>query len=112
LVGCKPRLLGGGTDDSPEWRQMVNCQEIRHTFGLEHQDEDFYNANLNTCMDYTTDPRSNQHPRRARLRATRSDLEPRRRRRRWRWWQLPAQKPALLGRRYRERATALAGQPR
>jgi hypothetical protein len=55
-------LLGGGSYDSPEWRQMVTCQEVGHTFGLDHQDENFNNANLGTCMDYTSDPRSNQHP--------------------------------------------------
>ena len=44
------------------WRNLVTCQEIGHTFGLDHQDENFDNANLNTCMDYTSDPESNQHP--------------------------------------------------
>jgi len=44
------------------WRQMVACQEIGHTFGLDHQDENFNNTNLGTCMDYTNDPESNQHP--------------------------------------------------
>ena len=48
-----------GTD---AWRQLVMCQEVGHLFGLGHQDEDFSNANLNTCMDYTGDPESNQHP--------------------------------------------------
>ncbi len=38
------------------WRQMVVCQEIGHTFGLDHQDENFTNINLGTCMDYTNDP--------------------------------------------------------
>lgn len=38
------------------WRQMVMCQEIAHTFGLDHQDENFSNANLGSCMDYTNDP--------------------------------------------------------
>ena len=38
------------------WRQMVMCQEIAHTFGLDHQDETFDNVNLGTCMDYTNDP--------------------------------------------------------
>jgi hypothetical protein len=38
------------------------CQEIGHTFGLDHQDEIFDNPNLNTCMDYTNSPDSNQHP--------------------------------------------------
>jgi hypothetical protein len=40
----------------------VVCQEIGHTFGLDHQDEDFTNPNLGTCMDYTSDPSTNQHP--------------------------------------------------
>ena len=44
------------------WRNMVTCQEIGHTFGLDHQDENFNNANLGTCMDYTNDPTSNQQP--------------------------------------------------
>jgi hypothetical protein len=30
--------------------------------GLDHQDEDFDNANLGTCTDYTNDPTTNQHP--------------------------------------------------
>jgi hypothetical protein len=41
---------------------MVTCQEIGHTFGLDHQDENFNNANLGTCMDYTMNPGSNQQP--------------------------------------------------
>lgn len=44
------------------WRNLVMCQEIGHTLGLDHQDEDFANTNLNTCMDYTNDPSTNQHP--------------------------------------------------
>lgn len=44
------------------WRNLVSCQEVGHTLGLDHQDENFNNANLNTCMDYTNDPTSNQHP--------------------------------------------------
>jgi len=38
------------------WRDFVTCQEVGHTFGLGHQDENFSNANLGTCMDYTNDP--------------------------------------------------------
>lgn len=38
------------------WRNLVVCQEVGHTFGLDHQDENFNNANLGTCMDYTGDP--------------------------------------------------------
>jgi hypothetical protein len=44
------------------WRQMVMCQEVGHTFGLDHQDENNKNANLGTCMDYTNNPSTNQHP--------------------------------------------------
>lgn len=48
-----------------EWRNQVMCQEVGHTLGLDHQDENFYNTNLGTCMDYTADPLGppdNQHP--------------------------------------------------
>lgn len=48
--------------NTPAWKNLVMCQEVGHTFGLDHQDEDFYNANLGTCMDYTTNPSTNQHP--------------------------------------------------
>lgn len=48
--------------NSPAWRNLVSCQEVGHTFGLGHQDENFTNANLDTCMDYTNLPDSNQHP--------------------------------------------------
>lgn len=44
------------------WRNLVSCQEIGHTFGLDHQDETFDNPNLGTCMDYTNNPSTNQHP--------------------------------------------------
>ena len=45
------------------------CQEVGHTLGLDHQDENFGNLNLGTCMDYTNDPDGiiygqldNEHP--------------------------------------------------
>ena len=44
------------------WRNLVMCQEVGHTLGLDHQDVNFSNANLGTCMDYTSDPSTNQHP--------------------------------------------------
>ena len=55
------------------WRSLVACQEIGHDFGLDHQDTNFNNANLGTCMDYTNAPSggtlngfnygpSNEHP--------------------------------------------------
>ena len=42
--------------NKPEWRKLVICQEVGHTFGLDHQDETFSNGNLGTCMDYTNNP--------------------------------------------------------
>ena len=45
-----------------EWKQAVMCQEVGHTLGLDHQDEDFNNTPLGTCMDYSSDPTLNQHP--------------------------------------------------
>ena len=53
------------TYNTSAWRGLVMCQEVAHTFGLDHQDEDFSNPNLGTCMDYTSDPDgppSNEHP--------------------------------------------------
>lgn len=44
------------------WRNLVSCQEVGHTLGLDHQDENFDNPNLGTCMDYTSNPSTNQHP--------------------------------------------------
>lgn len=44
------------------WKNLVVCQEIGHTFGLDHQDENFSNSALGTCMDYTSDPTPNQYP--------------------------------------------------
>jgi hypothetical protein len=50
------------TYNTSAWRNLVMCQEIAHDFGLDHQDEDFDNPNLGTCMDYTSNPTTNQHP--------------------------------------------------
>lgn len=53
------------TYNTPPWRSLVMCQEIGHTFGLDHQDVNFSNANLGTCMDYTNNPSgppTNEHP--------------------------------------------------
>jgi hypothetical protein len=50
------------TYNTPEWRDLVSCQEVGHTLGLDHQDTNFDNGNLGTCMDYTSDPSTNRHP--------------------------------------------------
>jgi hypothetical protein len=47
------------------YRHLVMCQEVGHTFGLAHQDENQTNPNLGSCMDYTNNPAgppSNEHP--------------------------------------------------
>jgi hypothetical protein len=48
--------------NSPAWKNLVMCQEVGHLFGLHHQDENFSNVPLGTCMDYSNDPVPNQHP--------------------------------------------------
>lgn len=50
------------TYNTTAWRNLVSCQEVGHTLGLDHQDENFSNPNLGTCMDYTNNPGTNQHP--------------------------------------------------
>ena len=62
IVKVNDTYYSSGTYNTPAWRNLVMCQEVGHTLGLDHQDEDFDNANLDTCMDYTSDPSSNQHP--------------------------------------------------
>jgi hypothetical protein len=48
--------------NTPAWRNLVMCQEVGHTLGLDHQDVTYDTPNLGTCMDYTNDPSTNQHP--------------------------------------------------
>lgn len=48
--------------DTDAWKNSVMCHELGHTLGLDHQDTDFYNVNLGTCLDYTIDPSTNQQP--------------------------------------------------
>lgn len=43
-------------------KQYTMCHETGHAWGLNHQDEDFYNKDLGTCMDYVMDPQNNQNP--------------------------------------------------
>ena len=56
------------TYDTPAWRQAVMSQEVGHTFGLAHQDENFNNPDLldacgrGSCMDYSADPSNNTTP--------------------------------------------------
>lgn len=65
VVKLNDSYFDTSTYNTPAWRRMVTCQEIGHTFGLDHQDENFSNPNLGTCMDYTNNPSgppSNEHP--------------------------------------------------
>lgn len=47
---------------SPAWRQSVMCQEVGHTLGLGHDDENFDTDETHTCMDYANNPAGNEHP--------------------------------------------------
>jgi len=57
--------FSSGNYNNPLWKQSVTCQELGHNLGLDHQDEDFYNQPLNTCMDYqdppTADPNAHDY---------------------------------------------------
>lgn len=44
------------------WKQSVACQELGHDFGLSHQDEDFGNQSLFSCMDYQDPPYEYANP--------------------------------------------------
>jgi hypothetical protein len=59
IVKLNDTYFSTRTYNKPAWRQMVMCQEVGHTFGLDHQDENFSNSNLGTCMDYSNDPARN-----------------------------------------------------
>jgi hypothetical protein len=48
--------FGAAPYNTSAWRKLVMCQEVGHTLGLSHQDTNFDNANLGSCMDYTSDP--------------------------------------------------------
>lgn len=64
-VKLNDTYFNSSTYNRPEWRRLVTCQEVGHTFGLNHQDENQTNPNLGTCMDYTSQPLgppSNEHP--------------------------------------------------
>jgi len=62
IVKVNDTYFNTATYNTPAWRNLVMCQEVGHTFGLNHQDENFNNPPLGTCMDYTSDPTPNQHP--------------------------------------------------
>jgi hypothetical protein len=66
-IDSKDHILGGYTKlndtyfstttyNKPAWRQMVTCQELGHDIGLDHQDENFNNTSLYSCMDYQNPP--------------------------------------------------------
>jgi len=54
--------FGLSTYNTESWKQLVACQEIGHTFGLGHQNEDFNTDATYSCMEYTNAPTRNEHP--------------------------------------------------
>ena len=48
--------FASGYYNTAAWRQSVTCQELGHNVGLGHQDEDFGNMTLKSCMDYQDPP--------------------------------------------------------
>lgn len=48
--------------NSYSWKQLVMCQEVGHTYGLGHQNEDFNSDLTRSCMEYTSDPAGNESP--------------------------------------------------
>ncbi|MCA1709645.1 MAG: hypothetical protein LC808_42765, partial [Actinobacteria bacterium] len=60
-VKVNDTYFGSGYYNTPIWRAAVLCQEVGHTFGLDHQDES--GADFQTCMDYASSPDAdNTHP--------------------------------------------------
>jgi len=63
VVKLNDTYFNTSTYNNSRWRNLVTCQEIGHTLGLDHQDENFDNAPLGTCMDYSSNPGSaDEHP--------------------------------------------------
>lgn len=56
VVKLNDTYFNTSTYNTPAWRNLVMCQEVGHTFGLGHTDENFLNVNEGTCMDYTNAP--------------------------------------------------------
>ncbi|MBW3671698.1 MAG: hypothetical protein KY432_08515 [Acidobacteria bacterium] len=48
--------------NSYSWKQLVLCQEVGHTYGLGHQNEDFNTDVTTSCMEYTSEPAGNESP--------------------------------------------------
>lgn len=54
LAKMNDTYFNTSTYNTQGWRSLVMCQEVGHTFGLGHQDENFSNPPIDphTCMDY------------------------------------------------------------
>lgn len=50
-VKVNDTYFASGTYSSKEWRRSVLCQEVGHTFGLDHPSEN-REVNTGSCMDY------------------------------------------------------------
>lgn len=50
------------TYNTAGWRSYVACHELGHAYGLAHQDEDFYNPNIGSCLDLPLNVLGNEGP--------------------------------------------------
>ncbi len=62
VVKVNDTYFSAGKYNTTAWRNLVMCQEVGHTLGLNHNDEIFTNTPSGTCMDYSNDPSLNQRP--------------------------------------------------
>ncbi len=62
IVKVNDTYFNAAPYNTPAWRNLVMCQEVGHTLGLDHQNTIFTDPNLGTCMDYTNSPSGNEQP--------------------------------------------------
>jgi hypothetical protein len=63
LISSAARMNDHYLDTAVEsQRQYTMCHEMGHGFGLPHTDENFNNADLGNCLDYTVHPWVNEQP--------------------------------------------------
>ena len=59
VIRMNDYFLNMATEDQ---RHYSMCHEFGHAFGLPHTDEDYYNQDSGSCLDYTVRPEDNTSP--------------------------------------------------